>query len=121
MFHFAPSALKEFRLVVQNEGYRIYEMAPPSGIGKGPASAVYDIAQYGPQTLPDGTVKLDVTGALRRMETARLKFLLGRILAQLGRGEQALSSYEESFAAWPPDAAGRGEYEKLRAQRLRAR
>jgi len=73
-----------------------------------PKLAVYDRALYGPG--------LDAAGVLRRMEVFRQKIVMARILSQLGRGEEALSSYDEAFASWPPDEALRKEYDALKAR-----
>lgn len=108
LFHFAPEKLKHFRLVFQNDAFRVYSVEPNKGEPV-PKLPVYDRAQYG--TGPD----IDAKGVLRRMELARSKIVLARVLAQLGRPEEALSDYDEAFAAWPPDAGLRKEYDALKA------
>lgn len=104
LFQFAPKKLKNFSLVFQNEDYRVY------ALGKYPADfpslAVFDRSQYGPD--------LDCKSVLRRMESSRGKLVLARVLAQMGRGEEALSTYDEAFALWPPDPALKKEYDALK-------
>jgi hypothetical protein len=107
LFHFFPERLTRFRLVFQNEAFRVYSFEPNKKEPY-PRLAVYDRAQYGPG--------LDAAGVLRRMETARLRVTIARVLTQLGRGEEALSSYDEAFAAWPPDEPLRKEYDALKSR-----
>lgn len=107
LFHFFPEKLEGFRLVFQNEDYRVFSVEPNKGEAY-PKLAVYDRAQYGPG--------LDAAGVLRRMEVFRQKVILARILSQLGRGEEALSSYDEAFASWPPDEGLRKEYDALKSR-----
>lgn len=114
LLHFHPDRLKRFRLVFQNEGYRVYAAEPPKPGETAPSLPVYDLSQYAPRPRGDGTVALDVPGVLRRMQLSRMKTMLARILSQLGRGEEALSSYDEAFSAWPPEPALRQEYDTLR-------
>jgi len=105
LFHFAPEKLKRFSLVFQNEDYRVYALGKVAG-GPVPKLAVYDRGQYG--------ASLDCQAVLRRMQASRLKLVLARVLARMGRGEQALSTYDEAFAAWPPDPALQKEYDALK-------
>jgi hypothetical protein len=107
LFHFFPEKLKGFRLVFQNDAFRVFAVEPNKGEPY-PKLPVYDRAQYGKA--------LDARGALRRMQLAQLKVTLARVLTQLGRPEEALSSYDEAFAAWPPDEALRKEYDALKSR-----
>lgn len=116
LFHFHPERLKRFRLVYQNEDFRVFAAGPGGGYpaDPGPSSPVYDIARFNPQIQADGTLLLDVAGALARLKKSRFQLLMARVLARMGRGEEALAAYEEAFAAWPPDAESRLEAQRLR-------
>lgn len=107
LLQFAPEKLSGFRLVFQNEDFRVFSREPNKKEPY-PKLAVYDRAEYGPS--------LDCKSVLQRMQAARLKLVLARVLAKMGRGEESLSAYDESFAAWPPDAAVREEYNSLKAR-----
>ncbi len=117
-FHFQPEALKRFRLRYQNEDFRIYatDLSAPSA--KVPPSPVYDLAQFGPGTEPDGTLRLDVSGALARMSEHRRELFKARLLARLGQNEAALDAYERAFKAWPPDEKLRRETARLQGARV---
>ncbi len=105
LFHFAPEKLTRFSLVFQNEDYRVFALGKvPSG--PVPKLAVYDRARYGPG--------LDCKGVLERMQKSRMKLVLARVLARMGRGEEALSTYDEAFSLWPPDPTLQKEYDALK-------
>jgi hypothetical protein len=112
LFHFHPERLRSFRLVFQNEDYRIYSLEP-NDARPFPKLPVYDRAQYG--------ASLDCKQVLRRMEASRLKILLARVFRQMGRGGEALASYEQAFSAWPPDEMLLREYGELKARSNGAR
>jgi hypothetical protein len=112
LFHFEPERLRSFRMVFQNEDYRVYALMPNKG-EPAPRLPVYDRMQYGPA--------LDCKQVLRRMEASRLKLVLARVFGEMGRGPEALTAYEQAFTLWPPDEASRREYEALRSASIRAR
>ncbi|MBI5631514.1 MAG: hypothetical protein HY921_11600 [Elusimicrobia bacterium] len=100
LFHFHPERLKHFRLLSQNEDFRVYEAGRGSAETPAPAP-IYDISYYNPRVAPDGALKLDVAGVLRRRRARELKLFLARVLVRLGRRREALRLYEEASAAWP--------------------
>lgn len=122
-FHFHPGSLQLFRLVYENPDFRIY--AVDAG-GKDRAwtkapDPIYDIGRYRARTLPDGSLKLDVSGVLSRIRAARFKLFLAKVFARLGKGEEALAAYDESFAAWPADEETVKEAERIREALSKAR
>ncbi|MDE2236943.1 MAG: hypothetical protein KGK30_03550, partial [Elusimicrobia bacterium] len=67
--HFEPWTLKRFRLLFQNEAFRVYALeAPRAGDNRPPPLPVYDRSRFGPD--------LDVGGFLRRRRQERLLRLL---------------------------------------------
>ncbi|UPT75673.1 MAG: hypothetical protein M0D55_08370 [Elusimicrobiota bacterium] len=101
-FQFRPDSLKHFRLAFENDGYRVYavgEAPRPRGAARTPP--IYDLERYAPETLADGTLRLDTETALTRMRQRREKLRLARLLERLGRRDAALKAYEEAVAAWP--------------------
>ena len=102
LFHFHPGSLRHFRLAHQNAGFRIFEVgASPRERAGEPAPLVYDIKEYHPELPADGSLRLDVAGALARMRKGQSLTALARLLARFGRREAALRAYEEAYAAWP--------------------
>lgn len=56
LMHFAPERLRHFELIYQNVNYRLYRVLPPDtspGVPRFPASAVYELEQYGGQKFDD--------------------------------------------------------------------
>lgn len=122
LFQFHPEKLKRFSLVYQNEGFRVFALAPSAyPPAAGPAPAIYDEKQFSAHTNAEGKLFLDVDDALRRIDESKLKLLLARVLYGVGRREEALAAYEQSFAAWPPEPALRDERDRLRRQLERRR
>ncbi|MCX5797935.1 MAG: hypothetical protein NTY77_20785 [Elusimicrobia bacterium] len=119
LFHFRPEELKGFRLLYENQSFRVFAVGQkPAGPARA-ADPVYDLARFSPSVDEGGALRLDVAGVSERMALARRTTILARILARLGRGEEALSAYESAFAAWPPREGVRQEAERLR-QALKA-
>jgi hypothetical protein len=116
LFHFHPEKLTGFSLLYENPDFRVFAAGRGPGRTAGTAARdpVYDIARYSPEE-KDGVLSLDVAGVNKSMAQARRALLLARILARLGRGEEALSAYRASFALWPPTPASREEADRLRA------
>ena len=113
--HFEPEKAQRFRLLAENEDYRVFAVGRSTEPARGGAHpAIYDLAQFAPQDQADGTVALDIQGALKRRQESRLKVLVARLLMSARRPEQALALYQEAFAAWPPDERLRKEYDALR-------
>lgn len=113
---FTPEKLSRFSLLYQNEDFRVFSVGrstAPAPAGERPA--VYDLAQFSPQRAADGTITLDIEGALKRRRQARVKIVLARLLTTMGRREEALAAYDEAFKEWPPSAALRDERARLRA------
>lgn len=115
MFHFHPEQLENFRLVFENPDYRVFAVgregkAPPA---VSPRAAIYELARFNPKTSEDGTLQLDVAKTLERIRASHQRLFIARLLARLGRREQALTEYEKAFAAWPPDEQARGEADDL--------
>ncbi len=120
--HFSTRSLSSFSLLYQNEDFRVFSVGrstQPAPAGETPA--VYDLAQFSPTGASDGTVSLDVAGALARRGDAQVKLALARLLTAMGRREEALAAYESSFSAWPPGRALRDEEGRLRAALERPR
>jgi hypothetical protein len=122
LMQFKPNELKHFRLAFQNEDFRIYAVGSPpdkkNGLGGPP---IYDLSQFSPRILPDGTLNLDIDGVLKRVKESREKLFLARVFVRGRMLDAALEYYEGSFSAWPPDPATRREYESLRKALERSR
>jgi hypothetical protein len=102
LFQFRPDDLRHFRLVYQNEDFRIFAVGERPREKVDPtANLVYDIRQFHPETSADGSLKLDVAGAVARLRESRDKLRLARFLSRLGLHERALKAYQEAHAAWP--------------------
>jgi hypothetical protein len=122
LFQFKPEGLKHFRLVYQNPDFRIFAVGEsPDPRQPAVKLPIFDMTQYDPRVNPDGTLKLDVQGALGRMKDSRQSLFMARIFLRLRRPEQALEAYEAAFAAWPPEAKDRADYERVRASLLQHR
>ena len=104
-FQFRPESLRHFRLAYQNEDFRIFSVGERPREKPDPeANLVYDIRQFRPETATDGTLRLDIAGAVSRLRKSRDKLRLARLLARLGLREASLRAYEAAFAAWPERA-----------------
>ncbi len=116
-FQFHPERLKRFRLVYQNDGFRIYAFGngdyPPV---EGPAPAVWDESQFAPHITANGELLLDVSSALRRQQDAKLKVFLARVYQGMHRYEEAVENYDLAFKEWPADEASRKDYDGLKRQ-----
>jgi len=115
LFHFHTEQLKDFRLLYENPGFRVFSLS----IGQKKAASastdpIYDITRFSPRVKAGGWLDLDVAGVNERMGLARRYRFLARILARLGRGEESLSAYEAAFTAWPPDKTAQEEAFRLR-------
>lgn len=117
-FHFFPEKLKNFRLVYENGDYRVFEAlkdGAPEPRNKSAGSPVYDLSLFAPTRGTDGRLTIDSAGVQkRRTESARKLFMAQHYLRN-GNPERALRTYEEAFAAWPPDERLIQDYQKLRA------
>ena len=114
LFHFRPEALRHFRLLYENRDFRVFGVGS-SGLAAPKHDPVYDLAQYKPNTAPDGSMNLDVAGVARRIQSARNFVLVARLLAQRGLPEKAMGVYEASFETWP-DERVRDEARRLEAR-----
>lgn len=122
LLHFAPQSLKHFRLLYQNEDFRIFAVGEKPETRLPPDTpAIYDLAQFSPQTPADGSLKLDVQDVLARIRTKRRELFLAGVFVRLRRGEEALAAYERAFAAWPPAPHERAAYENLKRLMLHGR
>lgn len=115
LFHFHPEKLRHFRLVFENPDYRVYAVgaqgsSPPT---VAPRQAIYELARFNPKITPEGTLQLDIAPALELIRQSHQRLFRARLLARLGRREQALAEYEKAFAAWPPDDSARAEADDL--------
>lgn len=121
LFHFKPESLKRFRLVHQSGDLRIFAVEPAGKLPalKGPHPGVYTRDAYTLREDPDGSVRLDIASSLKRMDEARVHFLLARLLTRAQRYNEALAAYDASFASWPPDPAMKAERERLSRIALR--
>jgi len=114
-FHFFPEKLKSFRLVYENDDYRLYEVGPGNAAKTtGPAAPIYDLANFAPQPGKDGTLTLDTAGVLKRRAESARNLFLARLHLSRARPREALKAYEAAFAAWPPEGRFKQDYEKLR-------
>jgi tetratricopeptide (TPR) repeat protein len=86
--HFAPESLRHFELVHQNSSYRLYRVLEPGKapvLGDFPESPVYDLAQYGGQSI-DGRA-FDDQWSMKMVERIRQSFQL------IDRGQERLASH----------------------------
>ena len=122
LFHFSPQRLKDFRLLHENPDFRVFAVSDqPSQSGPIPAQdPVYDLGRFSPVTGADGSLHLDVAAVNGRIAAGRRYLFVARIMAQAGRGEDALSFYDAAAAAWPLDEDSRQESGRVRAALLAA-
>ncbi len=85
MFHFKPERLKHFRLAYENEDFRVFIVGQPAEIKRLPHPAIYDLSQFHPQSAADGSLRLDISGALSRLRERRQKLFLARLFMRLKR------------------------------------
>lgn len=114
MFHFHPERSKRFRLVYSNPDFRVFSDRPEDKAPPYAKEPIYDIDQFDPRVLPDGSLRLDIPGVLKRIRDSRLLLFEARLRTGMGDLEGAFGAYERAFAAWPPDAETRQEAERLR-------
>lgn len=112
--HFAPEKLSRFKLLFENEDYRVYAVgASTESVYKGERDPIYDLAQYSPAPRGDGTVGLDVKAVLARRRDARLRVALARMLLRMRRGEESLAAYDDAFSLWPATKDLKAERDRL--------
>lgn len=80
-FHFRPQELQHFRLVYQNNAYRVYQVAPPTTIA----------ARY----LEQPIYKQDIARAVREMHEARDLTVRGFLAGGAGDMAAAIKNWEE--------------------------
>ncbi|MBI4801960.1 MAG: hypothetical protein HY796_05495 [Elusimicrobia bacterium] len=112
-FHFFPEKLRHFRLLYENNDYRIFEVGAP-GAALAACRPVYDLALFSPRREEGGWLVIDSAGVVRRINESEQKLLLAGIYLRLGRPEKALSLYEEAFLIWPPDGNLKQDRDRLR-------
>ena len=123
LFQFHPQRLKGFRLLHENPDFRVFAVSDqPAQAGPLPAQdPVYDLSRFSPVTGADGSLHLDVAAVNGRIAAGRRYLFVARIMAQAGRGEDALSFYDAAAAAWPLDEDSRQESGRVRAALAAAR
>ena len=117
LFHFHPEKLRRFRLLYQNQDFRVFSVADgevTQGIPP-PPEPIYDLEQFEHGVAADGSLRLDTANVIKRLRAHRQGIFLARLLIRMGRGEDALAAYTAAFAAWPPDAQVKDEARRLRA------
>ncbi len=85
--HFAPESLRHFELVYQSSSYRLYRVLEPGEapvLSDFPGSPVYDLAQYGGQSIDDRA--FDDQWSMKMVERIRQSFQL------INRGQERLAS-----------------------------
>lgn len=119
---FDAPRLKRFRLLYENEDFRVFDVGVSTRpLYAGEPDPIYDLAQFSPVRREDGTVALDVQGALSRRSDARMQVALARVYVTMKLGRHALAAYDNAFALWPPTTALREEALRLRAALIKAR
>ncbi|MDO8804719.1 MAG: hypothetical protein Q7R35_09805 [Elusimicrobiota bacterium] len=113
-FHFFPEKLRHFRLLYEDNGFRIFAVGEP-GAAHAARRPVYDLALFAPRRAEGGRLTIDAAGAVRRMGDSEHKLLLAGIYFRTGRPEKALALYEEAFSIWPPDERLKLNYDRLRS------